>query len=152
MNLMAVCISEIFNSLNQSSFIGVLATSSFKIKIKGARMGYRLEVKCSSRRGKILYSILNREEKGEREGREEMKGDWERKNVLPLYIQNTYKKENKPALQIHCHLLYCVYSSVCLKVSLQIVFLNSNLALKGLLGIWSLTFMMSLVQNVSLSW
>lgn len=85
MNLMAVCISEIFNSLNQSSFIGVLVTSSFKIKIKGARMGYRLEVKCSSRRGKILYSILNREEKGESEGREEIRETGRGKYTPPLH-------------------------------------------------------------------
>lgn len=74
MNHVAVCFSEIFNSLNQSSLAGMLATSCFKIKMKGARMGYRSEVKCGSRKGKTLSSVLRGEEKEEERERETGRG------------------------------------------------------------------------------
>lgn len=65
-------------------------------------MGHSWEGKCSSRKGKTLSSNLSREEKGGREGGEKRERDSGRGK---MYSPFTFKahKENKAALQIHCH-------------------------------------------------
>lgn len=76
-------------------------------------MGHSSEVKCSSRKGMTLSSNLSREEKGESEGGEERERKTGREK---MYSPFTFKahKENKAALQIHCHPQYFVYYSNCL--------------------------------------
>lgn len=86
--------------------------SQNKTKQKGARMGHRSEVKCSSRKGKILSSSLSREEKGEREGREERERETGRgKMYSPFLFKAHIKKIELPSKFTATPQYYLYYSS-----------------------------------------